>query len=355
MASSSLPAKPAPGKRLTRRPTPTLEQARAFVAVAESATYREAADSLGFGKDHVPVIRLVARFTRAVGVGKLVNANRRGGVTLTDLGMRVFPAAQTLVQAADALSHIHDDIRFSSYPAIAGRLLAAAPDLLEGEEHLSFYGVTENNRADGGVALVERTLTGELDIVIASSQLREHLDAGELKERELYRWQLQVVLPGGHRHALAGEPTISPARLARFKIVCAPAGHKSRALLERTFTADSVPLTVATESANQDVLYHMAANSKTFAAVLPSDSFIQPPGKATDRRLGPELVAGDYHPEGRYSVYARKPLDRRAPTEREQSIERLVQSVIRAFRPEADMVADLTGQARNRRQHSRSR
>src|SRR2546423_5964191 len=132
------PTKAAGVRRPTRHPALTLDQASAFVAVAEAGTYREAARLLGIA-NHVAVIRLVARFTTVLGLGKLVDASRRGEVKLTPLGLRLLPAAQRMVEAAEAMSHIHDDIRFSSYPAIAGRLVTAAPELLEREERLNFY------------------------------------------------------------------------------------------------------------------------------------------------------------------------------------------------------------------------
>jgi DNA-binding transcriptional LysR family regulator len=318
-------------RRPTRRPAPTLDQARAFVAVAASGTYREAARKLGFGDDHVPVIRLVARFTDVVALGKLVSASRRGEVALTSPGLRVLPAAQRMVQAAEALSHIHDEIRFSSYPAIAGRLVAAAPDLLEADEQLVFHDVSEHNRADGGIGLVERTTIGELDIVVAPTGLSERVADVGIREEEVYSWRLEVVLPGGSLNELHRRAVVRPRRLARYRIVCAPVGHKSRELLERVFAEDGVLLDVATESANQEVLFHIAVNSTTLAAVLPSDSFAQRThGKEPDR-LGPELAAPGYHPRGHYSVYSLWPRDPQQPTEREQAVDRLVARVVGAL------------------------
>jgi DNA-binding transcriptional LysR family regulator len=343
MAHTS-PNKRAGVRRPTRHPALTLDQAIAFVAVAEAGTYREAARLLGIA-NHVAVIRLVARFTAVLGLGKLVNASRRGEVKLTPLGLRLLPAVQSMVEAAEAMNNIHDEIRFSSYPAITGRLVTAAPDLLEGEERVTVYDVKEDNRADGGLRLVERIRIGELDIVIASSGLRDKLAAVELDEHRLYRWQLEVVLPGDEMHEFFERPSIRPAQLAAFQIICAPVGHKSRELLERAFAEDRVPLSIATESANPDVLFQMAASSKAFAAVLPSDSFIRPPAERESARLGPQLVARRYRPAGHYSVYARKPVGEE-PTERERSIERLATRVIEAFVSSGELCADLMRVAR---------
>jgi len=257
-------------------PSITIEQARAFCEVARSSTYAAAADRLApdraaRGQSHVRVIRLIGRFAAALGhrPRELVHTDNRGGVTLTALGLEVLPLARRLVDAADALQVEQRAVRFSTYPSIAGQVVAACPELLDAEVPLLLTDVSEVARRDGGAQLVRDVADGILDIAVAPASL----GVAGVEERLLYRWSL-CCLPPGRRGSLEEEAaTIRPADMQRFAIAAAPSGHRSREALERAFADDDVRLVVAVESSSQELLRDLAAHSSRHVAVVPDDAF----------------------------------------------------------------------------------
>ena len=281
-------------KRPTRSPGPTVEQANAFWAVAETGSYRGAAERLGFA-DHVPVLRLVNRFAKALGRGPLIHSSSRGKVMLTPAGSDVLPAARRFVESARALTEGRAEVRFSSYPAIAGRVAANCWHLLDAEIPLVLKGVSEASREDGGATLVKDVAEGRLDLVIAPSGL----GAGELTERPLYAWTLRVVVQ--EDSPLARRDSVRPADISPFQIAAAPLGHTSRGLLAKAFALDGLELKVALESPNPGLLRAVARGSGRYVAVMPDDSL-----EEADVQKGPRLAArGKGSFEGRYSIYMR--------------------------------------------------
>lgn len=282
-------------KRPTRSPGPTVEQARAFCAVAGAVSYKQAADRLHLS-EHVPVIRLVNRFSKALGRGRLVLSNPRGEVWLTPAGREILPAAQRFVDSALALRELPAEIRFSAYPTIAGRVAQRCGDLLEAPVPLVMHDISEASREDGGWGLVHDVVAGRLDMAIAPIGLAH---AG-LEEHFLYAWRLRVVLPEAES-PLSGRKRVTPADLASWRIAASPVGHTSRDLLEAAFAAQGVDLKVALESPNQELLRSVARGGQHYVAVMPDDAFDTP-----DVRRGPCLTApGMPRLGGGYALYIR--------------------------------------------------
>lgn len=303
--------------------TPTVEQARAFCAVAVSSTYREAAERLGLS-DHIPVIRRVGRFTQAMARGRLVTAHYTGQVELTAAGHDAYPLARRLVQASDALVRSGREsvrIRFSAYPAIVQRLAREVPALLE-QLPIELYDVSDATRRDRGRGLVQRTADGEIDLVVAPA----HPDVSgleDLEEEVLYRWRLRAILP--KRHPLRVRDHVAPRELTAsgLNVVGAPRGHHSRELLEAAYASDRLPLAISFVSTNQVLLIEIARNSNGLAAVLPDDAEGKP-----DADLGPELTLSDGSPlSGLYSLYYR-----RAGTTRDEIIADVAGAIRASFR-----------------------
>jgi DNA-binding transcriptional LysR family regulator len=280
-------------KRPTRSPGPTVEQAHAFWMVAEEGSYKGAAERLGFA-DHVAVLRLVNRFTKALDRGPLVHSSTRGEVVLTALGREIVPAAKRYFEAAQALTSVRPEVRFSSYPAIAGRVAAFWGGLLDARIPLVLTGVSEASREDSGATLVKGVAEGRLDLVIAPAGMGEGL-----METPLYSWKLRVVVPDGS--PLAGKKRVRPADIAALQIAAAPRGHTSRGLLSKAFALDGLDLHVALESPNPGLLRAVVKGSSRYVAVMPDDSL-----EGKDLRNGPELTARDDSCfEGNYSLYMR--------------------------------------------------
>lgn len=291
------------GRGRTRSVEPTLDQARAFCAVAEALSYREAAKNLGKG-DHVKLVRLISRFTKTLGYGRLIEPEAKGRIRLTARGRSVLPAAKAFVEAALELTELRPEIRFSAYPTIAARMAQECPQLLEQKVPLVLKNVSEANRQDGGWKLVHDIVAGRLDMAIAPAGLEED----SLTERPLYSWRLRVIFPGGaedeETKKLRQRTYVTPAQIARFRIAVAPAGHKSRELLREAFDIANVTLKIALESPNQDLLRAVALGGTQHAAVIPDDAFFEVPNVKTAPYL---LVKGSKKRfGGDYALYMRK-------------------------------------------------
>jgi DNA-binding transcriptional LysR family regulator len=283
--------------RPTRSSGPTVEQARAFCAVAEATSYKRAAEELHLA-EHISLIRLVNRFGKALERGPLVSADPRGEVALTPAGREVLPAARRFVESAEALRESPADIRFSAYPAIAGRVAQMCADLLDAPIPIVLCDVREASRFDGGAQLVADVVQGELDMVIAPAGLgREGLE-----EHALYDWRLRVVLPAV-ANPLSGRKRVTPTDLAAFRIAAAPSGHTSRELLGTAFAVRGLTLKVSLESPNQDLLLAVARDGEHYVAVLPDDAF-----DSDALRSAPCLTArGAPQLGGSYALYLRPP------------------------------------------------
>lgn len=297
---------PGEGRRPTRSPHPTFEQVRAFCAVANASSYKEAAEHLEL-EEHVTVIRLVSRFTKTLGQGQLIVQEPKGRIRLTATGSRVLPAAKGFLESARELAELRPEIRFSAYPTIAGKMAQRCPELLEQEVPLVLKNISEANRQDGGWKLVHDVASGRLDMAIAPAQLQEeHLTSEQLTERPLYSWRLRVIFPGEHADRatakLRDKKRVTPADIANYRIAVAPSGHKSRELLREAFDMAGIPLKIALESPNQELLRAVASGGAKHVAVIPDDAF-----EAQDVTAAPELrVKGSERRfGGKYALYMR--------------------------------------------------
>jgi DNA-binding transcriptional LysR family regulator len=293
--------------RPTRSPTYTVDQARAFCAVAEAASYKEAAKQLGL-REHVTLVRLVSRFSKALGFGRLLESEAGGKVRLTSAGTRVLPAARGFVNSADELAVIRPEIRFSAYPTITARMAQLCPGLLEQEVPLVLKNISEANRQDGGWTLVHDVAAGRLDMAIAPAKLPEE----SLIERRVYSWRLRVILPrtgtggidGKHNvAALRERQWVTPQDIVGFRIAVAPLGHKSRSLLHDAFAMANLDLNVALESPNQELLRAVADGGKQFVAVIPGDAF---PRKLLRHAPYLHVKGVERHFGGSYALYMRE-------------------------------------------------
>jgi DNA-binding transcriptional LysR family regulator len=316
--------------RRTRSSEPTLEQARAFCAVAETSSYRQAAETLGHS-EYVTVVRLVRRFTKALNHGKLVEPESKGRVRLTAIGSRVLPVAKGFIELADELLELRPEIRFSAYPTIAGRMARECPQLLEQEVPLVLKNISEANRQDGGWRLVHDVASGRLDMAIAPAGLQEE----RVTERPLYSWRLRVIFP----HEAASEAarkfrrrkSVTPADIARFRIAVAPVGHKSRSLLRAAFEEADVDLKISLESPNQELLRAVAEGGSQHVAVIPDDAFPEQDVedapylhvRGSKRRFG-----------GEYALYMRKeepPQGGELVSEQDEAIAAAADRLVAAF------------------------
>jgi DNA-binding transcriptional LysR family regulator len=302
---------------------PTVEQVQALVEVAKKGSYEAAAVELQL--DRTALVRRVDRLAKTLNRGPLVLPGGRG---LTRVGETVLFPARRFVAAVESLHSLRDEVRFSTYPTIAGRVIERCPGLLEVEQTtpLVLHDISEASRHDGGLSLVRAVANGDLDLTIAPSAMNRP----ELREDFLYSWTLQIVLPPGH--TLRREAMLRPDQLEGLALVAAPATHRSRHLLEEAFQADEVPLKIDVESPNQHLLRQIALSSKYHAAALPSDAF-WPLFDDGARNL--VTATGDTK-GGRYAIYTRKRRSANAfGAARDKTIDDIRQTIITELRKTA--------------------
>jgi DNA-binding transcriptional LysR family regulator len=297
---------------------PTIEQAKALVAVVRQGSYTEAAKDLDL--ERTAVIRRIERLTTLIGRGALL---RRGGRGTTQLGDVVLQQAERVLAAANGMLRPQQAIRLSTYPTIAAHVVTSCPGLFDTETAaLTLYEIDEASRRDGGARLIRRLVDGDVDIVIAPER---HKHKG-LDDAPLYEWTLQAVIADNHplRAAARGRPGLSVEDIASFRIVAAPVMHTSRQALDELFADAGRTLTPAFESPNQRLLEQLARNSSRHVAAIPSDSF----WPADEASPGIDLVDAQDTPRGgRYCVFTRKIL-RSQQGAREQEIKDVVKAIV---------------------------
>lgn len=180
----------------------TLDQVRAFVAVAEELHFGRAAERLQMTQP--PLSRQIQKLEKAVGAQLLERDNRR--VELTGAGAAFLDEAYrmlTLVEGAGDLARRIDAgaagvvrIGFTAVSAISilGPLLRRLTHELPGVEVLLSERVT--------LAQVEGIRRGELDIGLA----RPPFDTALLSSRVVLREPFMAVVPADHRLAALDRP-----------------------------------------------------------------------------------------------------------------------------------------------------
>ena len=288
---SVMPALDPPADNARSLSGPTIEQARAFCVVADLGSYSAASRRLGTTR--IAVHRLVARFATAIDRGPLITATTAGTATVTEAGQDVLAAARRFVHAADGLAGVDRVVRLSTYPAVAEQIVHAHPDLLGAAAGVELVDVTDASRAGAGSGLIADLMSGRLDLAIAPAGLGH---PQSLHEVPLYEWTLRAVGLGDR-----ASDEVRPRELATWSIAAAPAGHRSRKVLENAFAADRVPIAVSLETSSQELLRTVGHASPEHVAVLPDDAFGPP-----DRKLGPAVRSAEHDRYGGgYALYVR--------------------------------------------------
>jgi DNA-binding transcriptional LysR family regulator len=281
-------------RKPTRQPSVTYEQARALVTLARTHSFERTATLLGLGSA-TSVFHLIGRMGATIARGPLVGPSVSGQVQLTAIGNEVLPQAMKLVDAYGAFVDDRHEIRLSCYPSVAGRLARTIAAFNAGNPQVEvvFYEVADQSRRDRGESLLDRTTTGEIDLVVAPS---DH-PSPELKETPVYGWKLRVILPEGDRRRSRTKVGITD--LTDLEFVASPLGHSSRRLLDAALRDAPVRPRIVMELVDQYVLERLAREGTRYAAVMPDDAFGEP-----DPSLGPALVdwQGDSF-TGNYSLY----------------------------------------------------
>ena len=192
----------------------TLDQARAFIAVAEELHFGRAAQRLAMTQP--PLSRQIQKLEKSIGVQLLERDNRT--VELTVAGRAFLAEARKLVVAADRA------------PAMARRIAAGSAGVLRiGFTATSGYGMLgrllaelDKELPDVDVELAELVtvdqvralLDGELDLGLA----RPPFDTAQFGSTLVSTEELRLVVPAGHPLAGLGRP-VAPRQLADVDLV----------------------------------------------------------------------------------------------------------------------------------------
>lgn len=283
--------------------TVTIAQARAFCLVDAERSYRRAAEAAGDGATPTQVKRLVERFAEALDLPlrMLLEVDHRGRIEVTDRAKELLPTARRLVEAAAVLHGGEEQVRVGGYPSVIGRIVAALPELLDPEAGVRFHDVRDVSRADGGRALVEGTRAGVYDLAIAPAGL----SISDVVSHELYRWSLRCVCGDEGDDAIVAAP-VGPANLRGKRLALAPAGHRSRQLIEEAFVAAGETLLPAIETSSHELMWDFAMSGRGYAAIMPDDSFGQRELLGKEGRPAPAFTHPGGSPlGGTYCVYYR--------------------------------------------------
>jgi DNA-binding transcriptional LysR family regulator len=183
----------------------TLDQVRAFVAVAEELHFGRAAERLQLTQP--PLSRQIQKLERAVGVRLVERDNRK--VELTTAGTAFLAEARrVLVLASGALEQAQrisagsaGTVRigftatstFSVLPALLSLVSEAYPDI-----HLDLFEMVTREQ-------ISRLIDGELDLGLA----RPPFDKTAFASRLLSREELVLAVPSGHRLSDLDRPVSS--------------------------------------------------------------------------------------------------------------------------------------------------
>jgi len=202
---------------------PTLRQFRYLVAVAETLSFRRAAEIC-----HVtqPTLSDQIRELEARLKVQLIERTRRKvvmtpiGRDIADRAQRVLRDVQDIIDLADRGRHILEGmLRLGVLPSLGPYLLPLVlPYLRQRYPDLTLY-----LREDTADALLQRLEDGELDLLIFSIPVKRD----GYSVAELFREPLWLALPEGH--ALSGKERLAPADLRGLTVLALETGHSLHA------------------------------------------------------------------------------------------------------------------------------
>lgn len=270
-----------------------IKRLEAFVAVADSGTYEEAADLLG--RPQPTVWKQVDQLQQDLDGLKLVQGGRP--LRLTSAGVEFLRLARETVNnnhklermAAGMRSGDSGVVKIAAYPAhvdrfiaeISGRFKRAYPDT-----RIEFAPHSEEGTA--GRELIDKLRSGEVDLAVA--QVRpgdKRPDRDGLTGRLACQVRLIVALPDGHQHV--NKPLIVPTDIEGEPLLIPPTGYYTRLQIEDVFKKAGVPLVVGAESGQWDGLLAMS-RAGAGIAIVPDDALT---ADEREKNIYPPLLDGD--------------------------------------------------------------
>jgi len=231
----------------------SLPQVAAFIAVAESRSFRAAAERLHLSQPAVSArVRQLEEHLRV----DLFNRTTRS-VSLTPAGERLLHAS---ARALGELEHLADELReeaglsrgriaIAAIPSIAGTILPPAM--------AAFRETYPGVAVELVEVLTRRTFEAVEQGVAAIGLMSGPMPRDPFDFEPLFEDPCVAVV--ARNHPLAGRSTVSLQDLGAWPSVCSPRGAGLRDTVEAAFEAHGVALTVAHEANTFSTLVAMAA------------------------------------------------------------------------------------------------
>ncbi len=249
------------------------ERLKAFVTVAESASYDDAAEKL-----QVPqptVWRQVDQLRKDVGL----NLFEKGTVLLTPSGAELLPLARRMIndeadllRLATDLDHgISGTVRIACYPAHVRRFIAGISSAFKRKYPLTKIELAPYSQ-DGtaGQELIDKLRAHEVDFAVGQRRPSDPPpDREGLDGRLVYTVSLVVVLPDDHPER--NSATISAESLRDLALVLPPSGYFTRIQVNRVFNGAGFSPNIAAESGAWVALLAMG-RSGVGVPIVPDDA-----------------------------------------------------------------------------------
>jgi DNA-binding transcriptional LysR family regulator len=225
-----------------------------FRAVAEEGSFTKAAERLHVSQSAVS--RQVKLLEDELGGVLLHRGPRR--VALTSSGELLLKTAHRVErELQDAVSQIAETrtLQRGSLSLAGGMTVCMyiLPKVLK--RFRSLYPKIDLSRSSGPTAaLLERLRRRELDLAL----LTLPIVAADVEVRPALKEEMVVVTAPGH--PLVRERPVAPKSLGRFPLILYEAGSNTRRILDAYFVEEEVPLRIAMETENVEIIKAMVGN-----------------------------------------------------------------------------------------------
>jgi DNA-binding transcriptional LysR family regulator len=250
-----------------------IERLRAFVTVAASNSYEDAADKLGLPQP--TVWRQVAQLSKELGLELF----QPGTVQLTPSGAEMLNIARQMIKDEEELMRLARDlddgvrgtVKIACYPAHVNRFIADISAQFKRKYPATRIELAPYSQ-DGtaGQELIDKLRSRDVDLAVGQRRPGEPaFDREGLDGRLAYEVRLVVVLPDDHpdRH----RTSLSAESLRGTPLVLPPAGYFTRIQVDRVFRAAGFSPEVAAESGAWMALLAMG-RTRVGVPIVPDDA-----------------------------------------------------------------------------------
>jgi DNA-binding transcriptional LysR family regulator len=236
-------------------------QLATFIAVAETLSFRRAAEIMG--RSQPAITTHIQQLEDYLGIALFVRTTRH--VRLTAAGAELLERAKKiLVETRRLMEDMRSQVGMMNGQVVASfsptTAVSLTPRVLTAFV-AKYPGIRVQLREDLGSEMLEAVATAEVDFGIGPYRVPEALSFQPLFEQEFF-----LIVHGDHPIAIRGHARL--AELADLDILCSSEGTTARAVLEKALRAAGIPLRPRFEALEYPTLFTLAA-SGFGVAVMP--------------------------------------------------------------------------------------